>query len=245
MNNGPDIATDIIISNIIPIGLQYISSDTNYGTYNGIWTIKDLLSGDTATVTIIAKIINIVSFSNSITILDNEFDWDQYNDIRIDGLDIINVINKSLFTSDGTSDGPIDDNDGSTGKIILPFTVTFFGQTYNTIYISMNGLVSFDAPVTGQFNELPPSNIAYLAPLWADFDASYIGDIVYSISADQVIITWNNIPCHTNNTNELFNTVNLLINAYGEFAFMYGDLQWANDQIYLICTNKQRRWNYI
>ncbi|MCE7698052.1 MAG: DUF11 domain-containing protein [Methanobacterium paludis] len=52
-NNGPDTATNINITDIIPAGLTNFTVNPSIGTYsNGIWTIPTLANGDIATLTI-------------------------------------------------------------------------------------------------------------------------------------------------------------------------------------------------
>lgn len=55
-NNGPDTATNIKITDLIPSGLTGVTVTPSIGTYDsntGIWTIPELLNGETATLTII------------------------------------------------------------------------------------------------------------------------------------------------------------------------------------------------
>ncbi len=54
-NNGPDTATNIKITDLIPSGLTGVTVTPSIGTYDpntGIWTIPELLNGATATLTI-------------------------------------------------------------------------------------------------------------------------------------------------------------------------------------------------
>ncbi|ADZ09098.1 conserved repeat domain protein [Methanobacterium lacus] len=55
-NNGPDTATNIIITDAIPSGLNNVIVSPSVGTYsNGVWTIPYLANQDTATLTITGK----------------------------------------------------------------------------------------------------------------------------------------------------------------------------------------------
>ncbi|MDP3484608.1 MAG: Ig-like domain-containing protein, partial [Methanobacteriaceae archaeon] len=54
-NNGPDNATNIVISDLVPAGLTGVTVTPSVGTYNsttGVWTINSLASGVNATLTI-------------------------------------------------------------------------------------------------------------------------------------------------------------------------------------------------
>jgi hypothetical protein len=102
------------------------------------------------------------------------------------------------------------------------------------MYINVNGIVSFNGPQIGPqgayYYQLPNSNLAYLAPFWADFDVANIGNITYTYNSTYVNITWNQVPCYTNNNSTAqLDTVSLIMTNDGKFAFIYGDMQWKND----------------
>ncbi|MBI4814038.1 MAG: DUF11 domain-containing protein, partial [Methanobacterium sp.] len=55
-NNGPNTATGILISDIVPAGLSGVTVTPSVGTYyNGVWTISSLANGAIATLTITGK----------------------------------------------------------------------------------------------------------------------------------------------------------------------------------------------
>jgi uncharacterized repeat protein (TIGR01451 family) len=58
-NNGPDDATDVSLTDQLPLGVSYVSSIPSHGSYDsstGIWTVGDLLNGASATLQIIATV---------------------------------------------------------------------------------------------------------------------------------------------------------------------------------------------
>ena len=78
-NNGPDDASNIIISDISPkglIGLAVVASPgTSFNQATGIWTITSLASGETATLTITGKVPSNGIFTNII----NQIGQTEYN----------------------------------------------------------------------------------------------------------------------------------------------------------------------
>jgi len=55
-NNGPDNATGVTVLDKLPTGLKFISSNGNYNSATGIWTIGNLANGATAVLNIIAQV---------------------------------------------------------------------------------------------------------------------------------------------------------------------------------------------
>ena len=58
-NNGPSNATGVAVTDKLPTGLTYVSSNPSTGTYNsstGVWTIGNLNDNQTVTLTVTAQI---------------------------------------------------------------------------------------------------------------------------------------------------------------------------------------------
>lgn len=80
-NNGPNDATGVIVNDVLPEGLIWISDDTN-GAYNpqtGILTIGSLKVGETLIVNIITKVNATGEIVNKANVTGNEFDIDLDN----------------------------------------------------------------------------------------------------------------------------------------------------------------------
>ena len=66
-NLGPDLAKSAEVTDLLPNGLDYQSASASQGTYSnttGIWTVGDLASGSSATLTIQVK-VNVTNINNS------------------------------------------------------------------------------------------------------------------------------------------------------------------------------------
>ncbi len=82
-NNGPNIASGVKITDILPEGIQIVSSSTNQGTYSsGVWDIGTLAKDTTATLTVIGKIVasNTELTGTAIKTAQNEYDTNTGND---------------------------------------------------------------------------------------------------------------------------------------------------------------------
>jgi uncharacterized repeat protein (TIGR01451 family) len=82
-NNGPDPATNVTVSDLLPKGLIYLNSIASKGSYNpntSIWTIGDLNLGETVTLHIITKVnVSNTTLINSVNITGEEKDWNLSN----------------------------------------------------------------------------------------------------------------------------------------------------------------------
>jgi uncharacterized repeat protein (TIGR01451 family) len=59
VDNGPDTATAVGVTDILPAGLDFVSTSTTVGSYStttGIWSIGDLANGASASLTLVAKV---------------------------------------------------------------------------------------------------------------------------------------------------------------------------------------------
>lgn len=78
MNNGPSNATGVIVTDLLPAGLQFISANSSVGNYDpgtGIWTIGDLSIGQLVSLTINALVtVSNTSIENTAVVSGNELD---------------------------------------------------------------------------------------------------------------------------------------------------------------------------
>ena len=153
-NNGPIEATNVLIEDVIPTGLSYLSSFTTNGAYsNPNWTISSLPVGTTETLSLNVLVLggtagqsltntiinNQDQFDNNITVDDND------ETIRVTSVDLVTVktVNNSdpaegetiVYTLSVTNTGP----DQATNVILvdnLPAGVTYVSDdssgNYNT-----------------------------------------------------------------------------------------------------------------
>jgi uncharacterized repeat protein (TIGR01451 family) len=83
-NNGPNRATNVEISDILPSGLIFVSYTASKGTYNsgtGIWNLGALSNGSSQTLAITAKVIQSGSITNTASkTVQDQYDPDSSND---------------------------------------------------------------------------------------------------------------------------------------------------------------------
>jgi hypothetical protein len=93
----------------------------------------------------------------------------------------------------GQADGR---NDDGYMALNLGFNVTFFGHTYNSLFINNNGNVSFGSGISSYLPAgVTGANAPIISPFFGDVDTRGTGSGVvhYNLSADQLVVTWDNV----------------------------------------------------
>jgi len=157
-NNGPLTATNVEVTDLLPVGYELVTSQVSQGGYinsSGIWTVGSMLNGATASLLISATVTNSNAYTNVATITaSDQFDIDLTNNeasiaITLPKADIAitktvdngsaNVGDFVLFTVTATNNGP----DIATGVIIqdlLPSGYTLIeSNTTNGVYDDLTG----------------------------------------------------------------------------------------------------------
>jgi large repetitive protein len=79
-NGGPDQATGVVVTDLLPAGLTYVSDTPSAGTYDettGVWTVGTIDNGDSETLTIVVTVTGTLPILNSAEVTAvNEFDPD-------------------------------------------------------------------------------------------------------------------------------------------------------------------------
>lgn len=137
------------------------------------------------------------------------------------------------FISSGSAGDALDD--GSSALINLPFQFDFYGETFNSLFINVNGNVSFEEPYWEYSSTgFPISGFKMIAPFWADVDLSGAGEIWYTVNSNSIYINWVGVGYY-NSRADLLNTFQLvlsdgtdpLIGIGNNVAFHYGDMDWT------------------
>jgi len=87
-------------------------------------------------------------------------------------------------------------NDDGYMALDLGFNVTFFGQTYNSLFINNNGNVSFGNGIaTFVPTGVTGVNAPIISPFFGDVDTRGAGSGVvhYNLTSNQLVVTWDNV----------------------------------------------------
>lgn len=131
-------------------------------------------------------------------------------------------------------------DDGSTDSpVSLPFTMNFFGDTYNSLWINNNGNVTFNAAQrTYTPYDLTQSTPPIIAPFFADVDTRgygsqlvTYGDITYQ-GRPALCVNWVGVGYYQEHT-DLLNSFQLLLVGRSDVKpgdsqvmFNYGQIKW-------------------
>ena len=131
-------------------------------------------------------------------------------------------------------------NDDGFMALSLGFNVTFFGSTYSSLYINNNGNVSFGSGIAAYVPSGPTGAAApIISPFFGDVDtrAANSGVVHYNLTANQLVVTWDNVGWYNTQANPT-NSFQLVLrgNDYvvptgeGVIGFFYETMGWAATQ---------------
>lgn len=105
-NNGPDIATNVQVNDLLDDGLIFVKSSSTKGNYDvksGIWTIDSLAPETDETLNIYCKVNKFGKILNFVSVNSTQYDWNESNNhdnesvnaVKIADLSVIKLINNS------------------------------------------------------------------------------------------------------------------------------------------------------
>lgn len=134
----------------------------------------------------------------------------------------------------GQLDGRNDDGFMALG---LGFNVTFFSNTYNSLFINNNGNVSFNEGISAFIPSGPTgAEQPIISPFFGDVDTRHSdsGVVHYNLTADQLIVTWDNVGWYDSHGTPT-NSFQLVLRSDGYtvpvgeglIGFFYETMGWA------------------
>ena len=131
---------------------------------------------------------------------------------------------------------PPDIENQSSGPVSLPFSPSFFGSTFNALYVNQNGNVSFEGPLNGDVNNgmFPAAHV--IAPFFAATSTSGSDTVRYGVDSfggrTAFCVNWVNVASH-DFPNVARNRFQLLLvdradTGPGDFdiVFNYDQIEW-------------------
>jgi len=78
-NNGPDVATGVVVRDVFPESLIWVRDSGNYDHNSGVWTVGTLNNGASASLKIVTRVNKTGNIVNHVSVSGNEFDFDMSN----------------------------------------------------------------------------------------------------------------------------------------------------------------------
>ncbi|XP_066990559.1 nidogen isoform X4 [Macrobrachium rosenbergii] len=146
-------------------------------------------------------------------------------------------------------------DDFSTTEIKLQVPLIFYGQIYESLFVNINGFVSFLTEIPNFFNVQFPLEYPIIAPFYSDVDITRAGNIWYRETSDPrtvtrtknelkkyfgaaedfnpqgiFIVTWDGVGAFSQRSDRL-NTYQLILatdgkESYAIFKYADGGIQW-------------------
>jgi large repetitive protein len=207
LNNGPNRASGIVVTDVLPAGLTFVSASPQQGTYvpsSGQWQVGDLQNGGNATLIITARVTQPGTIINTSTKTGaNEPDPDTSNDSAIATLN-------AAASADVAIEKRVDNPTPSVGQDVT-FTVT----TRNTGPSDASGVTVSDAlpPGLALVSATPSQGTTYDAGT----GAWTVGALQVSAFATLTLVASVNTP-------------GVIVNTANKTAQTEADLNPANDQ---------------
>ncbi len=119
-----------------------------------------------------------------------------------------------------------------TVEITLPYSINYYGTSYESLFVNANGFVSFEAPTTPFtfLNEQIPvadgvNNV--IAPMWVDIEPQNGGSVHIATFADAAVVQWSDAPIFLGVEGEAV-TFKVVLFTDGSIEFLYDDVDGAS-----------------
>lgn len=126
--------------------------------------------------------------------------------------------------------------DDAYSEVAIPFTFTYMGIGYNSIFIGSDGHITFgagDGTSTNRNIGRAAGGPPRLSVLLGDYDVGCGGTDYVDVRADRIVVTWNNIVHFERElidgcgTGVLGNTMQAILYNNGTIEYRYGSLDFA------------------
>ncbi|MGD1842071.1 MAG: choice-of-anchor D domain-containing protein [Thermonemataceae bacterium] len=131
----------------------------------------------------------------------------------------------------GTEISTLTGGDG-TVQVDLPFTFSYFSETYSSVFINANGFVAFEQPTGSTFinTQLPQDDTfnGLVAGLWTDLEPqNENGALHFESLGDRFVIQWTDVPVFLGSADETV-TFQIVLYENGNIDIFYEDVASAS-----------------
>lgn len=124
-----------------------------------------------------------------------------------------------------------DDDESGRTSISLPFSFSFDGGSYNTIWVYVGGVITLgteqELPSSPDGDDLDDLRQPTLAPFWSDIETNDGGTVRYNGFSDRAVITWDGVRADSNEDSAY--TFQVQLHADGTIIYAYAGNQPLGD----------------
>jgi len=124
-----------------------------------------------------------------------------------------------------------DDDESGRTSISLPFSFSFDGGSYNTIWVYVGGVITLgteqELPSSPDGDDLDDLRQPTLAPFWSDIETNDGGTVRYNGFSDRAVITWDDVRADSNEDSAY--TFQVQLRADGTIIYAYAGNQPLGD----------------
>ena len=88
INHGPDLAENVIVTDILPAGVEYVSHQGSYHRSTGVWDVGSLVHKETKTLNITTKVVDTGKITNEVNVTTTTYDTDLTNNYDNETIDV-------------------------------------------------------------------------------------------------------------------------------------------------------------
>ena len=163
-NAGPNPATEVVVNDLLPSGLRFVSANPSVGVYDpatGLWSVPNLPVGATATLQIASAVTSAVGAINTAQIQSSlQFDPDSTPGNNVEGEDDIDSADFTPQVVDISVSAMVDNAEPLEGETIQVVFTTTNGGPDTASNLSLQALLPAglsllsSQPQTGTFNSV-------------------------------------------------------------------------------------------
>ena len=88
INHGPDVAENVIVTDILPAGVEYVSHQGSYHRSTGVWDVGSLAHKESKTLNITTKVVDTGKITNEVNVTTTTYDTDLTNNYDNETIDV-------------------------------------------------------------------------------------------------------------------------------------------------------------
>ncbi|WP_067041063.1 DUF11 domain-containing protein [Methanobrevibacter sp. YE315] len=190
LNNGPDVAHNIKVADILPESLVFVNASGYYNVKTNSWLIYSLGVGKSAKLTLLCRVNKTGEIRNAVNVSANEYDWDLSNNFDDEVIDVAPASDLEVVKS-------INKSNPNFGDLV----------TWGVVVLNNGPDVAHDIHV----QDMLPESLIFVNAT-GHYDVKTSSWLINSLGVGKSVRL--TLVCRINRTGEIRNAVNVSANEY-------------------------------